>query len=72
MVASPRVWLTYLLLLLLAVPWYWAFLPGATRLLFGMPLWVVSALAGSLCVSCYTGWLLRRTWPDEETDGSGA
>ena len=69
MVASPRVWLIYLLLLILAVPWYWTWVPGATRLVWGFPLWVVSALAGSLVVSCYTGWLLARPWPEEKADG---
>ncbi len=70
MYASPRVWLTYLSLLVLAIPWYWTFLPGATQLVFGVPAWVGSALLGSVLISCYTGWLLVRPWPDEGADGS--
>ncbi|MCA9121712.1 MAG: hypothetical protein H6822_36035 [Planctomycetaceae bacterium] len=66
---SFQVWLTYSLLLVLSVPWYWHWIPGANVTLFGMPRWAVSALVGSALVSCYTAWLLNAPWPGEQADG---
>ena len=69
---SPaRIFLSYALLALLAIPWYWQWIPAANVLLFGFPTWVVSALVGSAMVSCYTAWLLSHAWADETTDRSG-
>lgn len=62
---SSRVWLTYTLLLLLAIPWYWRFLPQSMTIVLGLPAWVASALAFSAAISFYTAWLLRRPWPGE-------
>ncbi len=59
----------YVLLALVAIPWYWRWLPSADRIVFGVPLWVASALVGSAIVSCYTGWLLSHPWQGEERDG---
>lgn len=56
--------LLYLVLLVLAVPWYW---PADNHgVLFGMPAWVVVAIAVSACVSVLTALLLARPWPHEE------
>jgi hypothetical protein len=51
-------------LLVAAVPWYW---PADDKTRWaGVPAWVVVSLAGSVVVSLYTAWLLRRPWPSEE------
>ena len=61
---SLKVWGGYAVLLLAAVPWYW---PADDETRWGgVPAWVVVALAGSVAVSLYTAWLLRRPWPSEE------
>ena len=65
MFVSLRVWLIYTLLLLLAIPWYWPFLPGAMNIVMGVPAWVFSALLFSAAISLYTAWLLRQPWPGE-------
>ncbi|MBP61370.1 MAG: hypothetical protein CMJ62_07570 [Planctomycetaceae bacterium] len=67
---SKSVWLSYGVLLLLSVPWYWNLFPQwAMRTFCGMPLWVSGAVIGSTLTSCYTAWLLlSRRWPDEETN----
>ena len=59
-------YVTFVILSLIAVPWYWQFFPqlAMTRWL-GMPSWVVGSVAASLCVSLFTAWLLRRPWPAE-------
>ncbi len=66
---SWPIWLTYLLLFALGVPWYWP--AGDTTLWLGMPAWVVVAIGVSAVISLFTAWLLRRPWPGEGggTDG---
>ncbi len=61
---SLKVWGVYAVLLVAAVPWYW---PADDETRWGgVPAWVVVALLGSVAVSLYTAWLLRRPWPSEE------
>ena len=62
---TSRIWLSYAFLALVAIPWYWRWIPGATATAFGLPAWVLSAILGSTLVSCYTAWLLSYRWPDE-------
>ena len=31
-----RIWLSYALLVLVAIPWYWRWIPGATALVYGV------------------------------------
>jgi hypothetical protein len=53
----------YLLLLVLAVPWYWP--ADDARMLLGLPLWVVVVLGTGLAAAALTAWvLLRYPWPD--------
>lgn len=60
------VWLAYLLLLAIGIPWYW---PSHDRTIwFGMPAWVVVAIAASTLASCLTAWLLLRPWPGEDSE----
>jgi hypothetical protein len=65
---SQRIAAAYLLLLLLAVPWYW---PADSRaLLFGVPAWVAVSILVSFVVSVFTAWvLLRHRWPGENGPG---
>ncbi len=66
MYLSWRIWLTYLFLFAVAIPWYWQWFPAAkSALCFGLPLWVCVAIAGSFVISCFTALLLLRPWPDE-------
>jgi hypothetical protein len=53
----------YLILLAVGVPWYWP--EGDTTLWFGMPAWIVTAIAASSAVSVLTAIVLRRPWPEE-------
>ncbi|MDA1050909.1 MAG: hypothetical protein O3C40_10580 [Planctomycetota bacterium] len=64
-----RIWISYGLLALVAIPWYWRWIPIADALFCGLPVWVVSAIVGSALVSCYTAWLLSRPWADELQGG---
>jgi len=62
-----RIWLIYLVLFIVAVPWYWWMLPvSGMSVWLGMPLWVVVSLAVSAIVSTFTAALLCRRWPDEQ------
>jgi hypothetical protein len=56
--------LAFLLLLAVAVPWYWP--RDDPSIWFGVPRWVVVAVGASAATSLLTAWLLRRPWPDEE------
>lgn len=58
----------YLGLLAAAVPWFWQ--PGDHALMFGLPRWVVVAIAVSACVSVLTLCVLVRPWPHEGGDGN--
>jgi hypothetical protein len=62
-----RPWLlgaAYLALFGIGIPWYWP--QGSTALWFGMPAWVVMAVAASVGVSVLTAIVLRQPWPGEE------
>ena len=63
---SAAVWLTYLVLLAVGIPWYWP--SDDTTIWLGMPAWVVVAVAASAAMSLFTAWLLRRRWPGEGHD----
>ncbi len=54
----------YLLLLILAVPWYWS--GDETGVWFGMPVWVCVAIVVSLASSLLTIVILRTPWSHEE------
>lgn len=57
--------LIYLILFLIAVPWYWG--DNGKQLLLGLPLWVMVSIFTSFLISCYTAFLLLVTsWPGEE------
>jgi len=47
--------LTYLVLLALAIPWYWP--AGDTRQAFGFPLWALASLGVVLVTSIFTAWV---------------
>jgi len=66
---APRVWLIYAVLFAVAVPWYWKYLTVAPdRLVWGMPIWVASSIAGSAAISLFTAGLLCRPWPQEREE----
>lgn len=72
--AKPRsylswwIWLIYLILFGIAVPWYWP--SGSERTWFGFPAWAVVAVAGSFAISSFTAWLWLCRWPEDEESGS--
>ena len=63
LVVEPRkiryIWLVYLLLYALAIPWYW---PEGYRgpLILGFPLWVAVSLGAVLLLAAWTVWVIRR------------
>ena len=67
LVREPRkvrwVWLVYLLLYAIAIPWYW---PAGYRgpLVAGFPLWVVVTLSAVLLLACWTAWVIAHYWRD--------
>ena len=61
----------YLLLFIVAVPWYWG--EAGSEPVLGMPLWAVVSISVSFLISCLTAWAAFRTWPsdgDNEEGGS--
>ena len=58
----------YLLLLVLAIPWYWS--SGELVLVYGVPVWVITAICVGLLVAILTAWnLLSEADKDVEDDG---
>ena len=61
--------LTYVLLFVVAVPWYWG--EGGSKPVLGMPLWAVVSIGVSFLISCLTAWAAFRTWPSDGDDEEG-
>ncbi len=55
----------YLMLLTLAVPWYWP--PGDLRHRYGFPLWVLTVLGVLAVTACFTAWVYA-TSPDDDSE----
>ena len=67
--SSWAIWVTYAVLLGVAIPWYWP--ADDATLWFGLPAWVVVAVMASLLISVFTACLLHRPWPDETAGAEG-
>jgi len=54
---QPRLWVAaiYLILLALAIPWYWP--ENDMRHIYGLPFWVISTLMILLTTSIFTAWV---------------
>jgi len=65
---SWPLWITYLILLAVGVPWYWP--EGSTTLWFGLPAWAVTAMVASAAISLLTAVALWHPWPGE-SDSQG-
>jgi len=59
-ILSIRVWLVYLVLLLIAVPWYWP--DDELEVWAGVPAWVFVSVVASVATSAYTAWLFLTHW----------
>ena len=51
----------YCLLLAFAIPWYWP--RDDSRILLGLPAWVLVAMLAGFIASVFTAWCLRRQGP---------
>lgn len=60
----PLIWVVYLLLFAVAVPWYW---PTGYRgpLVLGLPLWTAVSLGAVVLMALWTGFVIRRWWREE-------
>ena len=60
----PLIWVVYLLLFAVAVPWYW---PTGYRgpLVLGLPLWAAVSLGAVVLMALWTGFVIRRWWREE-------
>ena len=56
----------YLFLVTVGIPWWWP--EDDSTILFGMPAWVISAIAVSFIASVYTLFVLLSTWPSAPDD----
>jgi len=68
--STGRVWplVIYIGFLAIGIPWYWPH--DNYSIVFGMPGWVVVAIAVSCGASIFTAWLLLEPWPGEHRDSS--
>ena len=63
--SEPRkvrwLWLVYVLLYAIAIPWYW---PEGYRgpLILGFPLWVAVTLVTIFLLAAWTAWVIHRYW----------
>ena len=65
LLGEPRkvgyVWLVYLLLYAVAIPWYWP--EGYVgSLVLGFPLWVAVTLGTVFLLASWTAWVIHRYW----------
>jgi len=63
-ILSWPLWITYLILLAVGIPWYWP--EGDTTLWLGLPAWVVTAIVASAAISALTVMALKNPWPGED------
>ncbi len=61
----PLIWVVYLLLFVVAVPWYW---PTGYRgpLVLGLPLWAAVSLGAVVLMALWTAFVIRRWWREED------
>ena len=64
------VWIGYLLLFAIAIPWYW---PQGFRgpLVVGLPLWVAVTLGAIVFLAVWTVWVIHFTWGEDVVSGDG-
>ena len=64
------IWLVYLVLFAVAVPWYW---PESFRgpLVGGLPLWVAVTVGSIFLLAAWTAFVITRYWVDLD-DEEGA
>ena len=68
--SSQLSWLlvfSFVILFILAVPWYWGE-GGDKPLIFGMALWVGVSTFSSFLISCLTAWVAFRIWPSDSDE----
>ena len=51
----------YCLLLAFAIPWYWP--RDDSRIVLGLPAWVLVAMLAGFIASIFTAWCIRRQGP---------
>ena len=61
---------SFVILFILAVPWYWGE-GGDKPLIFGMPLWVGVSTFVSFLISFLTAWVAFRIWPSDSDKSEG-
>ena len=62
-----RTALVYIMLFLVAIPWYWQWMPRVASLVVGgFPVWVLVSILGSAGVSFWTVATLAKPWPHED------
>ena len=62
------IWITYVGLFLLSIPWY---LPRKTQplLWLGLPYWVLISLLVTVAIALFTVFVIRRYWSENEKQG---
>ena len=66
---DKRIWLAYLVLFTISVPWYWD--SESEALIAGIPAWVATTVVTSIFICLLTAWLLARRWPEGEPSDHG-
>ncbi len=66
--SKPWVWVVYLLLFAVAIPWYWP-VGSVGRVVMGVPLWVAVTLGSVVLLALWTVFVITRYWP---VGGEGA
>ena len=56
----------FLVLLTLAIPWYWD--SNIETVFAGFPIWVIFAILVSLVTSIFVAFLLRKPWDQEKSE----
>ena len=67
---TPVVWVVYLLLFAVAIPWYW---PTGYRghPVMGFPLWAAVTVAAVLLLALWTAFVISRYWRDSCDEEEG-
>jgi hypothetical protein len=67
---KPVVWVVYVLLFAVAVPWYWP-TGYSGHAVMGLPLWVAVTVAAVILLALWTTFVITHYWRDSGDEEGG-
>ena len=65
---APWIWVTVVILFVVAIPWYWS--PDDDSIFLGFPRWTIVSIFVSALISSFTAWVFVKHWPEDKEGDS--